>query len=57
MGMIAELDDHANPILCLQQTKLQHIYVPEGFAIEHSAKKGKAGGGITTIYPVGTQVL
>ena len=55
--MIAELDERANPILCLQETQLQHICLPQGVAIEHNALEGKAAGGYLTIYPVSTHML
>ena len=57
MDVIAEFDEYANPILCLQETKLQCIPMPTEFDIEHSAREGKTRGGITTIYPVGAHVL
>ena len=57
MDVLAEDNNLAIPIVCLQETKIATISPPAGIGIEHSPRQGKKGGGLATLVPTCVTIL
>ena len=57
MDVLAEENNLATPIVCLQETKIATISPPAGMRVEHNPWQGKKGGGLATLVPTCTTIL
>ena len=57
MDVLTEDNSLANPIVCLQETKITTISPPAGIRVEHNPRQGKKGGGLATLVPTCTTIL